>query len=232
MRVGGGAIWITRAQPGAQATARRVEALGLEAHIDPLLGIALLDPAVDLTDGAAIAFTSINGVEAFARLTSVRDRAVFAVGDSTARAARAAGFSQVTSADGDVATLATLIATARPGRVLCAGAREPAADLPQQLARLGVEARGVAVYAAVDRQPTRETRARLPALAVVLLHSPRAARGLARLLQEVPAPGLQALCLSPAVAEPLADARRNGLIGSVAFAPRPRESALLDLLSR
>ncbi|WP_421739997.1 uroporphyrinogen-III synthase [Caulobacter sp.] len=228
----GGAIWITRAQPGAQATARRVEALGYAPLVDPLLEICALTPEVDLGDIAALAFTSANGVEAFARLSAIRDLPVFAVGETTAMAARAAGFANPVSADGDVEALAAVIAATRPGQVLCVGAEEPAADLPALLARGGVAARALAVYASRDRAPTPQTLDRLGELDAVLLHSPRAARGLAAILRTAPAPGLKALCLSPAVAEPLAAAHREGRLGPVAFAPRPRESALLDLLTR
>ena len=232
MTAGLGTVWITRARPGAQATARRVEALGFTPLIDPLLEIRLLDPRVDLAGVAALAFTSANGVEAFARLTSARDFRVFTVGEATARAAEAAGFPDPDSADGDVEALAALIAATGPGLVLCPGADQPAADLPALLALSGNPARALAVYAAADRPPTAQTLALMSSLDAVLLHSPRAARGLVRGLAAAPAPGLRALCLSPAVAEPLAAAQRAGLVGSVTFAPRPRESALLDLLPR
>jgi uroporphyrinogen-III synthase len=91
MSTGGGTVWITRAQPGAEATARRVQALGFTALVDPLLAIRDLTPTVDLTGVAALAFTSANGVEAFAKLTSVRDLPVFAVGEATAKAAARRG---------------------------------------------------------------------------------------------------------------------------------------------
>ena len=232
MSTGGGTVWITRAQPGAEATARRVEALGFTALVDPLLEIRDLTPTVDLTGVAALAFTSANGVEAFAKLTSVRDLPVFAVGEATAQAARAAGFAKASSADGDVEALTQMLGEARPGLILCVGAREPAADLPALLATGGLSARSLAVYAAEERSPTSETLARLSELDAVLLHSPRAARALAATLDVASAPNLRALCLSPTVAEPLAAALGNRALASVAFAPRPRESALLDLLSR
>jgi len=228
----GGTVWITRARPGAEATARRVEALGFAALVDPLLEIRFLEPVVDLAGIGALAFTSANGVEAFARLTTARDLPVFAVGDATARAAQAAGLAEPLSADGDVEALAALIARSRPGPVLSVGASEPAADLPALLAQAGIAARALAVYAAIDRLPAAETLAQLAGFEAVLLQSPRAARGLAALLDQAPAPALHALCLSPAVAEPLLAAQRLGRLGSVAFAPRPRESALLELLGR
>ena len=93
------------------------------------------------------------------------------------------------------------------------------------LRECGVMARGIAVYETVERAPAKAT---LTMATTVLLHSPRAARGLAAILAERPAPNLRVLCLSKAVAAPLA-----GLIepGSVAVAPRPDESAMLELLT-
>jgi uroporphyrinogen-III synthase len=226
-----GTVWITRAQPGASATALRVEALGFTALIDPLLAVAALSPPVDLAGVAALAFTSANGVEAFAALSPARHLPVFTVGDSTARAARAAGFADPLSADGDVEALADLLARERPGVLLCPGAAEPAADLPALLAARGLSARSVAVYAACERATSTETLALLPDLAAVLLHSPRAARAFAKVLAISPAPGLRALCLSPAVAAALEGASTRGQLGPVAFASRPRETDLLDLLA-
>ncbi|HET6969964.1 MAG TPA: uroporphyrinogen-III synthase, partial [Phenylobacterium sp.] len=100
-------IWITRAQPGADATAERVRAMGHDAVVAPLLAVRpLLDVPVDLRGVAALAFTSANGVRAFADVSGERNLKVFALGAATAQAARAAGFKSVLSADGDVEALA------------------------------------------------------------------------------------------------------------------------------
>ncbi len=221
----GAPVWITRARPGAEATAERVEALGFSVIVDPLLAIEPLDVALDLDHVSALAFTSANGVEAFARLSDHRHLPVFAVGRATARAAQGVGFASVSSADGDVEDLARLVVGAAGGPVLWAGAREPAGDLVGLLRDCGVMAHGVAVYETVERAPAETT---LGAAATVLLHSPRAARALATILAVRHAPALRVLCLSPAVAAPLA-----GLVepGSVAVAPRPEESAMLERLT-
>lgn len=229
--MGAGAIWVTRAQPGAQATARRIAALGRAAVVDPLIEVRPLEAVIDLTGVTALAFTSVNGVAAFARLSPARDLAVFTVGEATARAARAAGFANPASADGDVEALAGLLIQVRPSLVLQAGARAPAADLPALLAAQGIAARTVAVYETLDRAPSPQTLADLDALDAVLVHSPRAARRLAVLLATDPAPRLRALCLSAAVAAPLAAPAAEGLVGVVSVAGRPREAALLDLLA-
>lgn len=228
--MGAGAIWVTRAQPGAEATARRIAALGRTAVVDPLLEVRSLDTHIDLTGVTALAFTSVNGVAAFARLSPARDLAVFTVGAATAQAARAAGFADPASADGDVAALAGLLIQARPRLVLQAGALTPAADLPALLAAEGVAARAVAVYETLDRPPSSRTLADLDEMDAVLVHSPRAARCLATLLAANSAPGLRALCLSTAVAAPLAGPAAEGRVGAVCVAAQPHESALLALL--
>src|SRR5262245_41571800 len=96
-----GLIWITRAQPGADATAGRVRALGREPLVAPLLEVS---PAgggpIDLAGVGALAFTSANGVRAFAAREAGRGLAVFSVGAATAAAARAAGFAEVAASDG------------------------------------------------------------------------------------------------------------------------------------
>lgn len=219
-------LWVTRTEPGALATAGRLAALGHAPVVAPLLRIEPLAPEIALDGVAALAFTSPNGVAAFARLNPRRDLPVFAVGDATAEAATAAGFAAVRSAGGDVHDLTELIATARPsGPVLHAGAREPAGDLVGALDERGVAARSVAVYAAVPAPG----EAGLKALAEgrldgVLIHSPRAAR---RLVEAAPAArDLPAYCISPAAAAPLIAAG----FGRAAAAPFPDEASLLKLI--
>ncbi|CAN5149532.1 uroporphyrinogen-III synthase [soil metagenome] len=227
-------IWVTRASPGAEATAGRLEAMGFAPLVDPLLDVRDLSPALDLAGVAALAFTSVNGATAFARLSADRMFRVFAVGDRTAAAAREVGFTQVMSAGGDVDALAWLIAgeaAALDGVVLHPGAFEPAGDLVAPLAEAGVTALRLALYETVAREPAPTTLAVIDRLEAVLLHSPRAARTLSDLLALRPAPRLRALCLSPAVAAPLEAMVLAGALASVASAPRPTETALLGLLT-
>lgn len=219
-------LWVTRAEPGATATAARLTELGRRPLVSPLLAVEELNPELELGGVKGLAFTSRNGVDAFARLCGRRDLPVFAVGDVTAEAARAADFTDVRSAGGDVADLVALIAgRPPPGTVLHAGAREPAGDLTGDLARRGVPARAVAVYAAVPA-PGAEGLAALACgeLDGVLIHSPRAARQLAEV-----APGardLPVFCISPAAAAPLIAAGFT----RVRTAPFPDEPSLLKLL--
>lgn len=226
-------LWITRARPGAEETADRLRALGWSPLVSPLLTIRRLSPRIDLAGIGALAFTSRNGVGAFAALSPWRDGPVFTVGDATAEAARQAGFGNVRSAAGDVNDLAALVIQAHDrasGAVLIASAREPAGDLPGALAAAGVLSRSTAVYAAVPAPGGRGlTALRAGLLDGVLIHSPRAGRRLATLAGDLtlnaPAP---VHCISEAAAAPLKDLP--------AFAPRvaarPDEAALLSLLGK
>ena len=223
-------VWVTRAQPQAEATAERLRIMGFEPVVAPVLAIRpVADAALDLAGVNALAFTSAAGVSAFVSLLAASDRdsarelAVFAVGAATAAAARAAGFADVTSAEGDVHALEALIAAAprRPGLVLNPTAAEPAADLAGLLADRGLAARSVVVYetAEVAFDPPEN-------LWGVLIHSPRAARAVARLLLTTDVSELSAFAISPAAAAPLAEREFRRIVA----ATFPNEATLLNLL--
>ena len=225
-------IWITRAQPAADVTAERVRALGHDAVVLPLLAVRVMpDISVDLHGVAALAFTSANGVRAFADASGERSLKVFAVGAATALAARQAGFKSVLSADGDVEALADGIAMRRGelrGAVLHPGAAEPAGDLAGALEKHGVEARRLILYETAPVQlPDAEAQIAIRCDAV-LLHSARAAQVMARMMKVHPAPTMRALGLSKAVVKPLARTR----LAAKAFPPFPLEAALLNLIDR
>ncbi|MNU49092.1 uroporphyrinogen-III synthase [compost metagenome] len=220
-------VWITRAQPGAARSAARLTALGYEPIVAPLLTLRALPdaltPAPDFATVAALAFTSPNGVAAFAALTlDLRDRPVFAVGDATAEAARDAGFTDARSAAGDIHALARLIAaTPVDGLILAPGAREPAGDLPALLPAHIIQR--LPVYAA------EETDVAPPAdFDAVLLHSPRSARALAAALTPDAARDRLAVCISPAAAAPLSAFSFT----EIRIADAPDETSLLTALGK
>lgn len=224
-------VWITRAEPGASETAERVQGHGHKAVVMPLLMLERLPNSyIDLSDVRALAFTSANGVRAFAAASPERDFRVFCVGAATAAAAKSAGFKSVLAGDGGAAELAARIATRglelRGGVVLHPGAVEPAGDLCGALESAGIKARALPLYDSVPSPIPPEFIEQLPQIQVALLHSPKASRLLAKLLRKHPQHHLRALCLSPAVAKPLA---RN-VLAERAAAPIPLEAALLNLL--
>ena len=220
-------VWVTRAEPGAARTADRLTALGFTPIVAPLLTLTPLPGALDAAPApaavAALALTSPNGVKAFAPLIPrFRDHPVFAVGDATAEAARAAGFANVRSASGDIHALARLIAAeAPPGPLLAPGAREPAGDLPALLPDRPVQR--LPVYAAF------ETHAPAPEpFDAVMLHSPRAARALAANLLRTAASGHIAICISEAATGPL----RPFDFAEIRTAATPDEPGMLSALGK
>lgn len=226
-------VWITRAQPGASATAERIRARGHEPIVVPLLEVRpLRDVHVDLTGVVALAFTSANGVRAFASLSSERAIQVFTVGAATAQAAREAGFNKVLSADGDVAQLGDRIAARRreiKGVVLHPGAAEPAGDLAGALQAKGLEARALPIYDTTPTTLSPEDLLAVTAVDTVLLHSPKAAKLLAGLLKnDLLRPDVRLLGLSKAVLKPLARSK----VGRRISPPFPLEAALLNLVDR
>jgi uroporphyrinogen-III synthase len=217
-------VWVTRAQPGAAATAARLGALDFEPLVLPVLEVRTLPALIDLSDVAALAFTSANGVAAFAAACAQRRLPVFAVGDASAAAARAAGFAEVVSAGGDVAALARLIAAARPGgAVLHPGAAEPAGALAPE----GVEVRALALYETVSAVVTLGDLGPVEGLAGVLIHSPKAARRVAEILAGQEVSRLHAWCISPVAAANLTPLA----LAAVTTAPLPNEEALLSLMA-
>lgn len=225
-------VWVTRTQPGAARTAAAVEALGFSVIVAPLLSVrALGSEPIDVSPAGAIAFTSANAVRAFAEKSHERAFKVFAVGAATAEAARKARFATVLSTDGDVKALAAGIATRKrdlKGVVLHPGAAEPAGDLPGALAAHGLEVRSVALYESVPAEVPQTVIDALPRLYGVLLHSPKAARELAKLLRKTPSPALRAWCLSKAVARPLAKIQ----LALLAAAPLANDDSLLNLIGK
>lgn len=220
-------VWVTRARPGADRTAERLAAAGFDPVVAPLLAIRPLPGALaaapHLETVQALAFTSPNGVAAFAALTPLlRDRPVFAVGDATAHAARAAGFADARSAAGDVHALARLIAAEAPaGLVLTPGPREPAGDLSALLPDRRIVA--LPVYEAV------ETGAPAPQVyEALLIHSPRAARALAATLPPAAAVGRTAVAVSAAAAAPLSPLP----FAEIRIASAPDEPSMLAALGK
>lgn len=217
-------IWVTRTEPGASQTADALRRAGHEPVVQPVLVYqALPGASVDLSGAAAIAFTSRNAVEIFAALSGRRDLPVFVPGEGTAAAARDAGFTEVSSAAGGAAELTELIALAAPsGPVVWPAVTEPAGDLVELLA-----ANGVACLC----QPIYETVAAAgPAPAdieAVIVHSPKGASVIAERLSPSAARAITAYAISAAAAAPL----RELPFKRVAVAPRPSETALLDLIA-
>jgi uroporphyrinogen-III synthase len=231
-------LLVTRPELDAARTAATLRARGHDVLIAPLLRIEAL--AADLGDGpwAAVAMSSANAVHALARhsrLSELVRLPLFAVGRRTAEAARAAGFSDVTSADGDERALVRLIETRcpRPGAPLLYLAGEDRSGDLAGLAVGGVPVRTVVIYRAVKVArfpPGTEPEVASGHIGGVLHYSRRSAEGYvdcakaAGILDRALAP--RHYCLSSRVAEPLIAAGAK----DVRIASRPETAALLELI--
>lgn len=227
---------ITRPEPAASQTAERLRKLGHEATVDPMLRIAPTTAPLPAGPFDAVAFTSINGVKAFAAHPEgpgLFHLPAFAVGTRTAKEARAVGFSHVTDCAGDADALAGRLAQALPegARVLNPAGEDRAADLAELLKAPGLELVLTIIYAAEPADAlSPEARAALEAGRIdAALHFSQ--RTVKTLLACVTAAGLggrlaavREFCLSEQVGGPLVKAGYP-----IEAASAPNEDALFAL---
>ena len=203
---------VTRPEPAATRTAGRLRALGHEAIVAPLLHVRAVAWGLPDTLPAAVALTSASAPAlAGAQLARLAHLPVFAVGDATADAARAAGFADVRVARGDASAVFALASRCGIGSLLhLAGAvRSPAVVPPG----LRVEVRTVYAADLADALPT-------DCGDLALLYSTRTAAAFAALFQGERAT-FDVAALSPSVALALGAGWR-----SVAVAREPHEDVL------
>src|ERR1700761_9112195 len=100
------AVLVTRPHPDSETTAASLRAKGYEVMRAPLLRFEpVACSGLDADYGAVIA-TSANALRAVeGQLEGLLKLPLFAVGETTAAAARKAGFGKVSAADGDAAAL-------------------------------------------------------------------------------------------------------------------------------
>lgn len=208
-------LLILRPQPGAGFTAQRARALGLDPSLCPLFALRPVPwspPPIERFD--ALLLTSANTLRhGGAGLNALTSLPVLAVGETTAAAARVAGFHVEQVGDGGVDALLD---------------RLP----PRRLLHLcGDEARDGGPRHAIERVVTYRADPipdpGLPDLdgLVVAVHSPRAGRRLAELAHG--RDGAAVVAISPAAAAAVGNGWR-----SVAAAAMPADRDLLALAAR
>lgn len=231
-------VLVTRPEPGASRTARRLQDTGFQPVVLPLTETVALpaDAGFAPADALAVAVTSANAVrhasnEVIAALAALP---CHAVGARTAEAARKRGFSFVIEGPGDAEALAGAIAAALPGKAityLCGRVRFPVFE--QRLEAAGVRVRAVETY---DTLPVPYSDATILALLsgrpvdAALLYSAKAAAAMQALTRR---PALQKafektrfLALSARIAAAFDD----GAGKAIRIAEEPDEEALLALL--
>lgn len=228
-------VVITRAQADGERTAAALRARGHEVLIAPLMQVEPVSADLAGTWGAVI-ITSGNAAKAIAGNVA-HDALVkvplFAVGHRSAEAARQVGFTNVTSAGGDVHDLIRLVIARRADEkapLLYLAGEDRAADLIGELTARGMAAEIRIIYRAVSAPfPPSLIEALSAGTVDAVMHFSRrsadnyvsgaAKAGVAGLAMAV-----RHLCLSGQAAEPLAGA--SGIV----IAARPDEAALIELL--
>lgn len=200
---------ILRPEPGASESVARAVGLGLEAIAVPLFGVEPVEwGPVDPARFAALLATSANAFRhGGEKLADLRGLPVHAVGEATAAAAREAGFEVAQVGEGGRAGLRL-----PRGRLLHLAALD---RLP-----IGGEVETAVVYASrpVDPPPSLNCVKG----AVVAVHSPRAGRRLAELVDDRGATEIAAISVNAAKA--CGEGWKQ-----VRYASAPDESALMAL---
>jgi len=232
-------VLVTRPEPGASRTARRLETLGFQPVLLPLTETSALPAEVTIGgDPVAVAVTSANAVRHAPKvlIAALANLPCHAVGKRTAEACRAAGFVSVTDGPGDAEALADAIADGLAGKAivyLCGRIRFPGFE--QRLAAAGAHVQAIETYDTVGIDyGDADVVGRLSdhPVEAALLYSVKASAALVKLIAR---PALQHLfekteflTLSARVAEPL-----DRVAGRrIQIALQPDEDALLALLSQ
>lgn len=229
-------LLVTRPREDALRLARDLQARGHDCFLEPLLAIEPTGERPALDGVQALAATSRHGIAAFARQERRRDLPLFAVGEATGEAARAAGFEAVSVAEGDAAALARLLAarlSPQDGTILHLAGETLAADLGALLALAGLPVRRCSLYrarAADNLSPALLAALRDGRLDGATFLSPRTGTTFVRLVNAAGIAAtirsLTAYCLSPAVAAALSPLRW----AAIETAAAPRLEALLAKL--
>ena len=230
-------VLVTRPKEDSAALQQELRKRGIEVLLDPMLVIQRMeDAAIDLEGAQGLLFTSSNGIRAFEKLSAERGLPAWCVGDETARTARAADFTDVRSAAGDVDALANdVIAHSQPvnGRMVHIAGSVSAGDLAGALRAAGFSVDRIPLYEAVPATALGEDTKnafRQGLLGAVLFFSPRTAATFVSLAK---AAGMDdacrtvdAYCLSVGVAQRVGDLPWRRIV----IAAEPTRAALLAAL--
>ncbi|MER8489482.1 uroporphyrinogen-III synthase [Mesorhizobium australicum] len=231
-------VLVTRPEPGASRTARKLEETGFEPLLLPLTETMALpvDAKGVPDDVAAVAITSANAVRHAPRdiIAVLSNLPCYAVGRRTAEAARKAGFLSVNEGPGDAEALADGMAIAFSGKTivyLCGRVRFHAFE--QRLKAAHVQVHAVATYGTLAVTHSEEAVLQLisgQSVDAVLLYSAKAAAEM-QILARRPAlhqtfEKTHFFALSARIAVAFGDSTGKAMH----VAARPDEEALLALL--
>jgi len=231
-------IVVTRPQADAERTASALRQRGHEVLVAPLMRVEPI--AADLAGRwGAVVITSANAPAAVndnpARAALLKLK-LFAVGERSAAAARAAGFTDVESAGGDVRDLTRLIGEQvrdKATPLLYLAGEDRAADMIGELAVHDIKAALRVVYRAVTAPfPDALIEALTAGEIDAVLHYSR--RSADNYVAGATAAGVAKAALAPrhvCLAEPVAAPLVRAGATRVAIAPHSDEAALIELLA-
>lgn len=233
----GRTVLVTRPEPGAGRTARRLESEGFVPIVLPLSQTISLDAGLPpLPSSFILAATSANAFRFATALSGVKDVTCYVVGARTGAAAREVGLSSVIEGEGDAETLADLIiAREKSGQTivyLCGRVRMPVFE--SRLRDAGFAVLAVETY---DTLPLKHDTQMLAdafsgrQIDAVLLYSAHAASAFISMLEDSEFADLfvesKLFCLSKRVAD-----RISGNDLDIKIAETPTEDALFSVLKR
>jgi uroporphyrinogen-III synthase len=228
-------VLITRPEPGASDTAARITALGWVPIVAPVLATRLLDAALPAReDIAAVLITSGSAVAALP--SAYHDLPLLTVGDATAARARAAGFQQVISAQGDATDLAVLASQQlRPdaGTVLLAVGQFQANALADDLRAAGFRVLRRVVYSTIPARilaPAAAAALRAGAVRAALFFSAETARHFVQLVQRARVGPTVRSVEAISIGQPAAVALGRLPWRRISVAARPNQDEMLALL--
>jgi len=217
----GETIVITRPKGDGESLAEALQERGYRVIHEPLSEIILLHNERQALNNAlldepdAVIVTSRHAVHALALLSELRDPYLLCVGDATAQTAESLGFTRIDTAGGNVDSLIDVIVQGYDpdSHFLYASGQHVRADIEAALSMQDMEVQRIILYEAMATTQLSDTlveQLKRRQIDAVTFFSPRAAQIFMSLLAKSQTKeattGLDAFCLSDAVAEPLGSA--------------------------
>jgi uroporphyrinogen-III synthase len=237
-------VLVTRPEPDNLTTAELLTQRGFAALLAPVLQFEALpirhDESVRYAGAIATSANALRAIRSHPLSGQLIQLPLYAVGARTADAACKIGFSNVRSADGDVAALRKLITDAIPKRerkvpllYLCGS--DISGDIVTGLASDGIATTPLTVYRMIPVGALPDTVCAAFAagsIEAVLHYSPRSAAAFVAAIRgaglEVAGLAVLQVCISEAVARVLREAGAARLV----VAEKPDETAMMGALER
>ncbi len=183
-----GYILITRPESEAHNDAKTYTALGYKTWVEPLIKIEAIEHnEITPSKDQALIFTSANAVRLFE--TTNKTTPIYTVGNNTKEAAIHAGYTTITSADGNAADLLSMIQTTAPKEtpLLFIRGKYVSSPLASDLKKLGYTITETIIYNATftpEFSPTLVKHIQAGKITTITLYSKRTAKNLIALINQ------------------------------------------------